>query len=215
MYIFYFGHYSFDMWAHPLNHISPHASSRSLGQCVLTIFGCHIHQSWPDQLNETGQHEKFMFQPNRSNHISAEINWHALNGDLYMSTGPLLAWKLTEWSAHSVTLPQALYQILSFVSSQGTPRLTIPTFCMTFGFLVGLEYANFAVFSPPARTLFSVFVQATCLSLRHRKHNFNAVETRPQECWPKFWCIPISQSNDSNKCILNCISESEHPDNSD
>jgi len=58
---------------------------------------------------------------------------------------------------------------LSFGSSQGTSRLTIPTFWMTFWFLVGLEYANLAVFPPAARTLFSVFVQATCLSSRHRK----------------------------------------------
>ena len=61
MYIFYFGHYIFDMWAHLLNCINPHAYSRSLGQCILTMFGHHAHQSWPDQLNETGQNGKFMF----------------------------------------------------------------------------------------------------------------------------------------------------------
>ena len=58
MYIFYFGHYNFDMWAHLSNCISPHAYSRSLGQYILTIFGHHAHQSWPDQ---SGQNGKFMF----------------------------------------------------------------------------------------------------------------------------------------------------------
>ena len=96
MYIFHFGHYSFDMWAHPLTYISPHASNRSLGQRILTIFGHHAHQSWPDRLNETGQHGKIVLRPDRSDHISAEISWHVSNGHLYMSAGPLLAWKLTE-----------------------------------------------------------------------------------------------------------------------
>jgi len=96
MYIFHFGHYSFDMWAHPLNHIGPHAPSRSLGQCILTIFGHHVHQSWPEQLNQTGQHEKIMFQLNCSDHRSAKISWHTLNGHLYTSAGLLLVWKVTE-----------------------------------------------------------------------------------------------------------------------
>ena len=71
MYIFHFWHYSFDMWANPLNHISPHASSRSLGQWILTIFSHHTHQSWLDQLNEMGQHGKIVFQPEHSDHILA------------------------------------------------------------------------------------------------------------------------------------------------
>ena len=54
---------------------------------------------------------------------------------------------------------------LSFGSSYGTPRLTIPTFWVTF--LVGLESTNFSVFAPFARTLLSVFVQANCLSSGH------------------------------------------------
>ena len=90
MYIFHFGHYSFDLWAHPLNHISPHASSGSLGQRVLTVFGRHAHQSWLDRLNETGQHWKIVFQPERSDRISAEIHWHISNGHLYTSGVTLL-----------------------------------------------------------------------------------------------------------------------------
>ena len=83
MYIFHFGHYSFDLWAHLLNYISPHASSVSLGQRVLTVFGRHAHRSWPDRLNETGRHGKIVFRLERSDCISAEIRWHVPNGHLY------------------------------------------------------------------------------------------------------------------------------------
>src|SRR6266481_2891719 len=40
---------------------------------------------------------------------------------------------------------------------------------VTFCFFVGLESANLSVFAPFARTLLPVFVQANCLSSRHRK----------------------------------------------
>jgi hypothetical protein len=31
-----------------------------LGQCIIIVFGCHIHQFWPGQLNNAGQHGKFI-----------------------------------------------------------------------------------------------------------------------------------------------------------
>src|SRR6204780_840666 len=58
---------------------------------------------------------------------------------------------------------------LSSGSSLGTSRLTIPTFWITFFTLVGLIYANFCVSALPTRTLLSVFMQAICLSVGHRK----------------------------------------------
>ena len=43
--------------------------------------------------------------------------------------------------------------------------------------------------------------------------NLNAVETH-QKCMSKLVCMPISQSDESDNCILISISKSEHSDNS-
>jgi hypothetical protein len=61
----------------------------------------------------------------------------------------------------SATLPNLK---LSFVSSLGTHRLSLPIFWMTFSLLVGLKSANPFVFTPAARSLLSALMHATCLS---------------------------------------------------
>ena len=122
MYIFHFGHYSFDLWAHWLNYISLHASSGSLGQHILTVFGCHAHWSWPDQLNETGQHGKIVFWLECSNRISAKISWHISNGHLYTLGVTLLVWKVTE-SCHwgPVQVQEEVWFILEAIN---IPQIT-------------------------------------------------------------------------------------------
>src|SRR5882762_1336549 len=60
----------------------------------------------------------------------------------------------------STTLP---IDKLSFVSSLGTLRISLPPFWTTFYLLVGLQSAIFSVSAPAARSLLPVFMQATCL----------------------------------------------------
>ena len=106
----------FDMWAHPLNHISPHTYSRLLGQCILAMFGHHTHQSWPDQFNETGQLGKFVFldEPFWS-YLGQNDSWHTISvksdwrgwwsnpnlGPMGLSRPSLTAlspdWKVCQW----------------------------------------------------------------------------------------------------------------------
>ena len=43
-----------------LNHINPIAYSGAAQPVHTHVFGHHIHQPWLVQLNETGQHRKFM-----------------------------------------------------------------------------------------------------------------------------------------------------------
>ena len=53
---------------------------------------------------------------------------------------------------------------LSFGSSLGTHTLSLPDVLTTFPLLVGLKSANPCVLASAVRSLFYVFMQATCLS---------------------------------------------------
>src|SRR5882762_2342756 len=69
---------------------------------------------------------------------------------------------LTYTFCHPASTTLSINQ-LSFGSSLGTLRISLPAFWTTFSLLVGLQSAILSVSAPAARSLLPVFMQATCL----------------------------------------------------